>query len=197
MADYATRAVLKEMLGIEADDLTRDTLLDRALSSASASIDRTTGRRFDLDASATARVYNPRGRVVCAEDGERLIVDDIGDDADLVVETGASGSFTAVTGYETVPDNALARGRAVTSLLLPLGTWGRGTTRTRVTARWGWPAVPDDIVQAALLQASRLFNRRNSPEGIKGSAEWGVIRLSRRDPDVWALIEPFILPGFG
>jgi hypothetical protein len=30
-----------------------------------------------------------------------------------------------------------------------------------------------------------------------GSAEWGVVRLSRRDPDVWNLIEPFIRPGFG
>jgi hypothetical protein len=43
----------------------------------------------------------------------------------------------------------------------------------------------------------RLFRRKDSPEGVTGSAEWGVVRLSRRDPDVWVLIEPYILPGFG
>ncbi len=197
MADYATLADLKEMLGIETADTTRNTLLTRALSSASRSIDRTTGRRFDLDESATARTYNPGSRAVPGESGERLIVDDIGDAIGLVVETGAGGSWTDVIGYETAPENALSRGRPVTTLVLPAGTWGCGTTRVRVTARWGWPAIPDDIVQAALLQAARLFKRKDSPEGVTGSAEWGVIRLSRRDPDVWALIEHFILPGFG
>jgi hypothetical protein len=77
------------------------------------------------------------------------------------------------------------------------GTWGTATTRVRVTAKFGWPTVPDDIVQACLIQASRLFKRADSPEGVMGSSEWGVVRLSRRDPDVWALIEPYTLPGFG
>ncbi|MDX2921298.1 hypothetical protein PV370_25695, partial [Streptomyces sp. NE06-03C] len=67
----------------------------------------------------------------------------------------------------------------------------------QVTARWGWPAVPDEIVQATLIQAARLYKRKDSPEGVTGSAEWGVVRLSRRDPDVWALIEHYVLPGFG
>lgn len=194
--EYAELAVLKEMLTVETADTTRDDLLNKALSSASRSIDRATGRRFYLDATATTRTYNPTGKVVCDEAGARLLIDDAGAEPTLV-ETGSGGSFTAFTDYETGPDNALVRGRAITSLLSPSSSWGYGTARVRVTARWGWPAVPEEIEQATLIQAARLYRRKDSPEGVTGSAEWGVVRLSRRDPDVWALIEHFVLPGFG
>jgi hypothetical protein len=195
--EYVTLEELKAQLGIEADDATRDALLNRARSSASRSIDKTTGRRFWLDETAVQRVFNPRGNIVREDDGDLFLVDDIGDAAGLIVETGSGSSWAAVTDYETHPDNALADGKPVTALLRPLGTWGIATTRLRVTARFGWPSVPDDIVEAAMIQASRLYKRKDSPEGIIGSAEWGVRNLSRRDPDVWALIEPYILPGFG
>lgn len=198
MAEYATLADLKSQLGIEADDTTRDDLLTKALKSASRGIDRTTGRRFWLDASATVRTYRLEDRVVCERDGDVLLVDDIGDVTGMVVESGTTGggTFTALTGYETTPDNGLADGYAITGLLKPHGVWGTSSTRIRITAKFGWPAVPDDIAQACLIQASRLYKRKDSPEGIIGSAEWGVRNLSRRDPDVWALIEPYTLPGF-
>ncbi|MER8042713.1 phage gp6-like head-tail connector protein [Streptomyces sp. NPDC094032] len=194
--DYATVATLREMLNVPADDTSRDSLLTRALASAARGIDTATGRRFYLDDTASARVYRLTGRTLCDGDGERLLVDDIGAPSGLVVETGTAGAWSAVTDYETTPDNAHARGRPVTGLLRP-SSWGEGTTRVRVTARWGWPAVPDEIQQATLLQAARLYRRKDSPEGVTGSAEWGVVRLSRRDPDVWALIEHYIAPGFG
>jgi hypothetical protein len=195
--EYGSRGILKERLDIPADDTSRDTALDAALAAASRSIDRATGRRFWLDEQPIERVYNPRGRVVCQDDGDLLLVDDIGTTTGLIVTTGSGTSFTAITGYETSPDNALLDGQSITGLFLLNGTWGSSISRVRVTARFGWPAVPDDISEAALIQAARLYRRRSSPEGVTGSAEWGVVRLSRRDPDVWNLIEPYILPGFG
>jgi len=195
--EYGTLAALKEKLGIEADDTSRDTLLTSALASASRSIDKTCGRRFWLDAAAVQRTYRLTGRTVCEDDGELLVVDDVGSATGLVVETGSGTSWTAVTGYETQPDNALADGKPITGLLRVNGVWGTFRARVRVTARFGWPVVPDDITEASLIQASRLYKRKDSPEGIIGSAEWGVRNLSRRDPDVWALIEPYIIPGFG
>lgn len=197
--EYGELATLRRRAGLQADDTSQDVDLMSALAAASGSINLTCGRRFWLDPAPVARIYRPAGRVVCEADGELLLVDDIGDMAGLVVETGPlGGPWTAVTGYETSPDNALADGRPVTGLLLANGTWSRGsTTRVRVTTRFGWPAEPPDIIEAAYIQATRLFKRKNSPEGILGSAEWGVVRLSRRDPDVWALLEPFVLPGFG
>lgn len=194
--EYADLAALKAMFDIEEGDTTRDVLLSKALTAASRSIDRATGRRFYLDEEASARTYNPVGKVVYDVFGSRLLIDDAGATPALV-ETGSGTSFTAVTDYETGPDNALVRGRAVTSLLRTSSSWGSGTARVRITARWGWPAVPAEIEQATLIQASRLYKRKDSPEGVTGSAEWGVVRLSRRDPDVWALIEHFVLPGFG
>jgi hypothetical protein len=197
--EYGELPALRRRAGLEASDDSQDDDLESALAAASGSINLTCGRRFWLDPAPVARTYRPRGRVVCDDDGETLLVDDIGDVDDLVVETGpAGGPWTAVTGYETVPDNALADGKPVTGLLLPDSSWSRGsTTRVRVFTRFGWPAVPPDITEAAYLQATRLHKRKNSPEGVLGSAEWGVVRLSRRDPDVWNLIEPYILPGFG
>lgn len=193
--EYAGRAALKERLGIVTSDTTRDALLDGALAAASRGIDTATGRRFWLDTAATARTFTVAGRVVCGEGGDRLLLDDMGA-APVLVETGSGTSWTAVTDYDTAPDNALVRGRPITALVLAAGAWGGGP-RVRVTDRWGWPAIPDEISEATLIQASRLYKRKDSPEGVTGSAEWGVVRLSRRDPDVWALIEHFILPGFG
>ncbi|MFG2699534.1 head-tail connector protein [Streptomyces sp. NPDC048386] len=199
--EYGDVATLKEKLGIETSDTSRDTLLTSALAAASRGIDRATGRRFWLDATATERIYNPHRRIVCRDDGEMLLVDDIGSTTGLVVESGpSSGPWTTVSGWETAPDNALADGQPITGLLRPNGIWTwrvSSTTRIRITAQFGWPTVPDDVTEAALIQASRLFKRKDSPEGVMGSAEWGVVRLSRRDPDVWNLIEPFVLSGFG
>ncbi|UBU11607.1 phage head-tail connector protein [Nonomuraea gerenzanensis] len=193
--EYASLADLKTQVGIKDDD--RDALLGNVLAAASRAIDTKTGRRFWLDATAVTRTFNPRGRVVRDECGELLLIDDIGSLDDLVVETGSTGSWSPVTSYETAPDNALLNGQAITGLLLATGTWGIGTGRVRITARWGWPAVPDEIVQATLLQAGRLFKRKDSPEGVAGSAEWGLMRVPHLDPDVRALIEPYMLPGFG
>lgn len=198
MADsYGSVLALKGQLNIEPGDTSRDELLTRALAAASRGIDKATGRRFYLDDAPVARVFNPLSRIVCRDDGELLLVDDIGSSTGLVVETGTAASWTPVTGYETSPDNALIDGHAITGLLLTSGSWGTARNRVRITARFGWPTVPDDITEAALIQAARLYRRKDSPEGVTGSAEWGVVRLSRRDPDVWNLIEPYILPGFG
>jgi hypothetical protein len=196
---YADLATLKAQINVETADTSRDVLLTGALSAASRSIDKECGRRFYLDDDPVARVYRPNRRLVLDDDGEWIVTDDIGDLAGLVIETGTVGSWTVATGVETGPDNAIVRGRPVTALLRPAGVWGiyAPTSRVRVTARWGWPAVPDEIVQATMILAARLYRRKDSPEGVTGSAEWGVVRLSRTDPDVYALIKDFAMPGFG
>lgn len=52
--------------------------------------------------------------------------------------------------------------------------------------RWGHP----DLQEAILLFASRLYKRRQSPEGVAGfSAEGVVVRVLREDPDIRLLME--------
>jgi hypothetical protein len=185
---YATLAELKASRRIVPDS--DDTALTRALTAASRAIDRRCNRRFWLDDEATARVYGVAGRAT--PDG-RLLIDDVGSLVDLAVESGTSTSWSPVTEYETGPDNALTRGMPVTELAL-FGYWAG--PRVRVTARWGWPDVPDEINTATLLLANRFYMRKDSPEGVAGTTEWGAIRMSRVDPDVEALIGPYRLPKF-
>lgn len=195
--EYADLADLKAFRGILPAVTAEDAALTNALTAASRALDRKTGRRFWLDDEPSARTLNPRSRVVSDPDGERLLVPDIGTSGALLVETGSGLTWTAVTDYETGPEDALD-GWPITSLFLPYGTWGAsaGRQRIRITAPWGWPAIPDDIQQATLILANRYYMRKDTPEGVKGSADWGAIRLSRWDPDVESLIAPYVLPGF-
>lgn len=171
----------------------KDDLIERSIRAACRMIDRRTGRRFYADAVASARTFPVIGQSLYRERDQVLLVDDIASVDGLAVAFGRTGSWTAVTGWETGPDNALAYGAAITELT-GAGGWLPASGRVQVTAVWGWPAVPDDIAEAARLLAARLYKRKDSPEGVLGSSEWGVSRVSRTDPDVEALIAPFVIP---
>jgi len=189
---YATLAQLKAWIAVPAADQTRDTVLAMNLAAASRWVDGYCRRRFSLDATATQRSYP------ASVGATELLTDDIGDLAGLLVDSGtaSSGTYTAVTTYAARPPNALALGLPVDRLFLDAG-WApyasAYTTMVRVTARWGWPVVPDEVGQATLIQAARLFKRKDSPEGVLGSAEWGAIRVGRVDPDVESLLAPYRL----
>ncbi|MEU6491090.1 hypothetical protein ABZ890_11935 [Streptomyces sp. NPDC046984] len=193
---YASLEDVKDPLKIT--DSVRDTTIARNLAAASRSIDKTCGRRFWLDPAPVARIINPKGRTTLDQDGSHLLTADIGDVEDLGVAVGRSPAWSDITAQvEAEPTDALQDLRPVTSLLLLGGSWpAGGGTRVQITARWGWPAVPDEVREATALLASRLFKRKDSPEGVLGSAEWGVVRVSRTDPDVYGLIQSFILPNF-
>lgn len=193
---YTTLALVKESLVAGGNTAaTRDVLIQQKIAVASRAVDDYCGRRFYLDAEATSRVINPRRRSRRDRDGDRLLVDDIGSADGVVVEVGSGSSWADITGsVELEPTDAPARGRPFTSLLR--GTSWLAEARVRVTARWGWPKVPEPVQEATLLQTVRLLKRKDSPEGVLGSAEWGAVRLSRVDPDVAALLGPYVLDGF-
>jgi hypothetical protein len=189
---YTDVTTVKSTLGkITVDD--RDDLIEQAIRSASRMIDRKTGRRFYADEAASARLFVMRGGSYTDGCEQGVLVDDISTLDGLVVESGGTGNWAALDTYDTGPDNALAYGRPITSLYGTTG-WLPWSGRVRVTARWGWPAVPDEITQAAMMLAARLYRRKDSPQGVMGSSEWGAIRVSRLDPDVEALLTPFVMP---
>jgi hypothetical protein len=47
----------------------------------------------------------------------------------------------------------------------------------------------DEVQEAIVLLASRLYKRRNSPEGVAGWNDLGVVRIAASDPDVARLLE--------
>lgn len=185
MTDYATLAELKTAIG--ETTATNDTELAAKLTSASRRVDRDTGRRFYQDATTSTRTYQ-------ALHEQLMTVDDISTSTGLVVEVGRTSWTTVDSGaYDLLPFNAEADGRAIETLMRVTGCWPIwGVTRVRVTARWGWPAVPDEIKNATILLAARLFRRKDSPEGVKGFSDLGVVRVGRYDPDYDNLISPYV-----
>lgn len=49
-----------------------------------------------------------------------------------------------------------------------------------------------EVVEAVILLAARLYKRRNSPEGVAGWDEQGVVRILARDPDIERLLEQHV-----
>lgn len=178
--EYLTTDDLKAFLRIS--DTVDDTQIGYAIAAASRAIDKFTNRQFGKVASAEQRRYtaladNQRGRYV-------VQVDDLGDATGFAVQFNS----VAVTAYQLEPFNALLEGRVYTRVTFdPKDVTFKGDEgEVYITGLWGWPFVPTAVQQATLLQASRIFNRRNSPYGIAGSPQDGseLRLLARVDPDV-------------
>lgn len=195
-SDYATLAELKTQLTIT--DAADDASLTAALTESSRAIDEHCGRHFDVPSAVSVRVFEPN-------DDTSLEVDDIATTTGLVVRTddnddGAFETTWAIsTDFIVAPHNAITDGLPVTRLTgvgsrgFPIGTM-RPTVQ--VTAQFGWVAVPAQVKRATLIMAARLFRRRNTPEGVAGGSDFGVVRISRwEDPDVVRLLAPFVRPG--
>ena len=58
-------------------------------------------------------------------------------------------------------------------------------------------AWPPNVEQAVLIQSTRLYKRRSSPEGVAGFGDLGVIRVSSLDPDVEAMLGLDLAYHFG
>lgn len=194
MAIYAAVSDLRNYLG-DANSKLDSTDLTRVLTVASREVDQYTGRKFDLDSSVSARMFD-------GDNDGRILIDDVGSTSGLVVEN----SLDAVT-YYTVPAAAYELGPLNTNLTSPdawafwfidespavdaggYGSWA-WERRIRVTAKWGWSAIPAQVVQATIIRAGSLFRRKDAPFGVAGFDGYGAVRV-RLDPDVQALLAPY------
>ena len=69
------------------------------------------------------------------------------------------------------------------------------TQGVQIIGTRGWSAIPAPIEAATLVQSTRLHARRNTPLGVAGSPEGGIVRLlSRLDPDVELMLRPYRVP---
>jgi len=188
---YATLAQVKAALRIT--DSVDDTLLEMARVSASDLIDGYTGRTFNTSGTVT-RVFAPADDYV-------LQTDDLAGTAITITSsTGADGVFDVTwktTDYQLEPLNGVSNGqavpftriRAIQDYLWPVAG---GEATVRVAGVYGFPSIPTVITQAAVLQSSRIFSRLQSPLGVAGFGEFGVVKVTRAlDPDVAALVEPY------
>jgi hypothetical protein len=191
MTLYASTAQIKAALRIV--DSVDDALISMAGSAASDLIDGYCGRTFTTSGTVT-RVFAPADEYIMQTD------DIAGTAVTITSSTGADGVFDVTwktSDYQLEPLNGVSNGqtvpytriRAIQDYLWP--AFG-GEATVRVTGVYGFPSVPIVVTQAAVLQASRIFTRLQSPLGVAGFGEMGVVRVTRAlDPDVAALVEPY------
>ena len=188
---YCTLADVKAALRIPTADTIDDALLELSVETASRQIDDHCERVFYSTANQT-RKFAPRDSYTCE-------IDDLVSFTSIKTSTDGDGVFDrtwAPVYYQLEPLNSLAGGipspttliRAVDDYLFPV--YG-GEATVEVAGTFGWSAVPTAIKFATVLLSSRLFKRMDSPLGVAGIGDIGVIRVSRIDPDIDGLIAPF------
>jgi len=189
---YCTLADVKASLRIS--DTVDDALIEMAIESASRLIDTYCARTFYNMGTAT--------RYFSAQDAYYCPINDIQSVTTLKTAVNSNGSFDvtwAAEDFQLEPLNGFADGvtmpytglRALWKYLFP--TIGENAL-VQVTGVWGWASVPISVKQATVIQASRIFKRNDSPLGVAGFGDMGVLRVGRSlDPDVQQLIDPYRL----
>lgn len=185
---YATLAQVKASLRIT--DSVDDALIELAIEAASREIDSATERQF-FPTSAT-RIYRPQDSYITQ-------IDDLNSLTTLKTSSAADGNYDitwTASDYQLEPLNGLAGGittpatqiRAVGDYTFPLDG---GEATVQVVGSFGFATTPTAIKQATVLLASRIFKRNDSPLGVAGFGDLGVVRVSRLDPDIDAMISPY------
>lgn len=192
--DYATLAELKAQLRI--GDTADDAALAVVITAASRAIDHECNRQFGSASATTYYTYED----VLIERRRAVPIDDLTSTMGLTVtlDTTGLGSYTQVmvngTDFDLYPWNAALNGVPYTHLVLrprAVWFWPYWTKGVQVAATFGWSAIPAVVHQACLIQAARLFVRRDSAYGVAGDPTMGsqVRLLARLDPDVALLLQ--------
>ena len=194
---YATLAQIKSALRIASGDATDDPLLEMAVESASRLIDAYCGRNFILAGTAT-RYYSTENPYVVQIDDARSI-------SQVQTSTGLDGVYDTTWSIGTAGGQGDAQPEPINDYLggvvwpytriSAIGDYSFPTgpeNTIKVTAVYGWPNIPVTVTQACILQASRIFTRLQSPLGVAGFGDMGIMRVSRGlDPDVVQLVEGY------
>lgn len=176
-----------------------DADITQAIASASRWIDEACGRRFYADTG------DPVTRWFLPTNGGYAVIDDLYSFTSLSeMVDGGSSDWVQDQDFFFEPSNAPADGRPWTAIrtiarpfIFPISQlqqgWAGFDGRIQITGLWGWPSIPDPIVQATTILAGRLLNRSRTPTGIVALGMDGVgVRLPSLDPDVQALIGPYV-----
>ena len=191
---YATLADVKAALRIT--DTVDDSLLEISIEAASREIDGFCERVFTQ--STATRIYRPT-------DAFTVDLDDLQTVTTLKTDTDGDGVFDTTWGtadYQLNPLNGIAGGittpyttlKAVGSYLFPIyepRNVNSQEASVQIAGVWGWPSIPTAVKQACIILSMRQFKRYDSPTGVMGFGDLGVMRVGRVDPDVEKLLMPF------
>lgn len=205
---YATLAQLKAEVGIQVSDTLSDPMLEVALNAASRQIDKHTGwpHGFWQDSSVVAREFY-------TDDPNCLYVPEgISTTTGLIVKTDLDqdGTFentlTISTSFICAPVNAADQVpvEPYTELIIVdyqtsyFPTSYNLRPGVQVTAKFGWPAVPDDVYKACLIQATQLFKASDAVFGAIQLGDGFATRVGRGlNPMAEALLTAYCRPRVG
>lgn len=176
---YVELPRLKDYLKFKPEKIEQDENLMDAIRSASGEIEKHCNRQFQRTENASARVFAPASRTRCP-------VDDFWSTTGLVVEidTNGDGTFSTLvpsSDYELYPANGVVDGQTgwpYYEINLAAGYFPvhlRRKNIVRVTAKWGWQAVPEAVRQAAVIIAAETFQLKDAPFGTAGMDQFGNI----------------------
>jgi len=191
---YCDLAVFKGELNI--DDTVDDIRLERVIETVSRMIDEYTGQFFYDTGAVTdqTRYYTARG----TRRGIVVPVDPVQTVTTVSVATSDGGTYTERPSAQWVlePRNnpSESPARPYETVRFPKLVFTMVPDGIEVVGRFGWAALPRQVTEACLIQASRIQKRKDAPFGIADvpSIDGGGMRLSSRlDPDVELLLKPF------
>lgn len=165
LVDYVELSVMKLYVNVNGGQ--HDGLLNDAIKASSRDIDDRCGRYFGKDDSPSARTF-------VAKDGI-LFIDDAINDGTLTIEDSNGTAIEADT-FKEYPLNGIVRGQPWPTEYIKSCHFLEGCEYA-VTATWGWPEVPSVVSEACKLLAAETFLSKDTPHGVKGIDEFGVVRI--------------------
>jgi hypothetical protein len=185
---YCTPEMLKDRVGIS-DDLD-NSQLPGACRAVSRWIDTKFCQRHFYRRTATL-TFAPTARG-CLE------VPDLVSVTSLKTDTDGDGVFEttwSTTDYQLLPVNAAVEAepapytdvKAIGSYTFPVACTGR-TNRVQIEGVWGWPAVPESVIEAAKILAGDYLALGGMKFGVAGYGEYGAVRARMSNPALEMLL---------
>lgn len=166
---YATVQQLKDRLGKESG--TDNAILEMVLTASTNAIVSYCGRSFQADTVASDRYFTAR-------ESYRLVVDEFTELTNLYSDSDGDRSYSQswANEWELLPaisppyDTIYPR----PSSTLDFGLTARAAYR--VNAKWGYStSPPDEIIEACLILAMRLYKAPDYLGGVAGNADVGTL----------------------
>ncbi len=167
-----------------------DEVLEQVIEAVSREIEAFKKRRFWTTDKDEERYFT-------AADGGVVYTDDLLSVTSLSTDEADNRTYTTsweAADYDLAPANAALKDRPYTRIeargngrrSFPLSKRG-----VKVVGKFGYSATTPSVVrEACLLQAERLFKRKEAPLGVMGTPETGYVRLKAElDPDVVRLLD--------
>ena len=181
---YVTLQDVKDELGRE--DALNDARIENAIGRASRQIDDYTGRRFWQDPTVVTREFYADDHVELVSSVDQVM--DISTTTGLIVKLDDGDNvtygttLTISTNFLLTPPNAADEGEPYTGIRLVDANYSFQRSYSRrpgvqVTAKFGFPSVPEPVAAACLIQSVLLYKATDAAMGGLSFGDGAFMRV--------------------